>query len=148
MAFKDPEASELASMINMILGADASAAVASGVDASSMSHTAMYVDDEGKEVATCRCALPTAAALGCALSMIPPGGAEAMVEDNELSQMATDNLYEVMNMFSSLLMDDKSSHLKLVSVDASNDESIQGSSFEFDIDLGNYGQGQLMFNVA
>lgn len=148
MAFKQPDASELAHMINMILGADATAKAADGVDPSQTSHTAMYVDDNGAPVATCRCALKTAAALGCALSMIPPGGAEAMVEDNELSQMATDNLYEVMNMFSSLLMDDKSSHLKLATLDATNDESIEGQSFAFDIDLASYGTGQLMFNVA
>ncbi|MFT5048375.1 MAG: hypothetical protein ACI8UP_005377 [Porticoccaceae bacterium] len=114
--FQKPEVAELVEMMDMILGASTKAEISNSYDAASSNFTAVYVNDEVATVATCRVALPTAAALGCALSMIPPGAAEAMVEDKELTQTATENLYEVMNMFSSLLMNDKSSHLKLFRV--------------------------------
>lgn len=148
MNYKKPEAGQLEEMLTMVVGGDAGAAVAK-VDGGKLSHTALYVNDEGESVATCSCTMPTAAALGCALSMIPPGGAEGMVEDNELSATATDNLYEVMNIFSSLLMDDKSAHLKLVKVDTGTDIRLTGDGFEeqsFSINLGKYGKGELVFN--
>ena len=146
--FRKPDVTELVNMMDMILGDESAAVVSGGFNADSVNYSARYVNDVGDLVATCRVALPTAAALGCALSMIPPGAAEAMVEDNELTQTATENLYEVMNMFSSLLMDDKSSHLKLVEVTAANDASIEGAACEFTIELGKYGKGHLLFNVA
>lgn len=148
MAFKMPEAGQLVQMMDMMLGAETSANVLEEFDASTTTHTAVYANDDGESVATCRCTLPTAAALGSALSMIPPGGAESMVEEKALTQVATDNLYEVMNIFSSLMMDDKTSHLKLVDLNASNDASIEGESCAFVIDLGKYGTGHLLFNVA
>ncbi|MFT5044661.1 MAG: hypothetical protein ACI8UP_001630 [Porticoccaceae bacterium] len=148
MQFQKPEEKALVEMLDMMLGASTKATVSSSYDAASTNYTAIYANNDGDTVATCRLALPTAAALGCALSMIPPGAAESMVEDKELTQTATENLYEVMNMFSSLLMNDKSSHLKLNCVSAANDASIEGTAFEFTIDMGKYGSGQILFNVA
>lgn len=146
--YKKPDATELAKMMDMMLGAKTTATVSDSFDVASASYTAAYANDDGENVATCRLTIETAAALGCALSMIPPGAAESMVEDKELTKTASDNLYEVMNMFSSLLMDDKSSHLKLVEVNAANDASIEGTVCEFKIELGKYGSGHLLFNVA
>lgn len=146
--FQKPEVTQLVEMMDMMLGASTKATISDSFDASTANYTAVYVNKEGNTVATCRVALPTAAALGCALSMIPPGAAESMVEDKELTQTATENLYEVMNMFSSLLMNDKSSHLKLVGVSAANDDSFEGDACEFTIDMGKYGSGQLLFNVV
>lgn len=148
MAFKMPEATQLVQMMDMMLGAETSADVLEEFDASTATHTAIYINDDGQSVASCRCTLPTAAALGSALSMIPPGGAESMVEEKALTQVATDNLYEVMNIFSSLMMDDKTSHLKLMELQASNDASIEGETCAFEIDMGKYGTGHLLFSVA
>lgn len=150
MRFKKPDPAQLSDMLNMVIGADAEVSPTE-VDAATLSHTALYIDDDGAPVATCSCSLPTAAALGCALSMIPPGGAEGMVEDKELTKMASDNLYEVMNIFSSLLMNDKSAHLKLDKVEASVDARLSGDGFEqdsFKITLGKYGAGELVFNYC
>jgi hypothetical protein len=146
--FKKPDVTELVEMMDMMVGSKTEATTTNSFDAASANYTALYANDSGDVVATCRCALQTAAALGCALSMIPPGAAECMVEDKELTQTATENFYEVMNMFSSLLMDDKSAHLKLVEVSAANDGSIEGTACEFTIEMGKYGSGQLLFNVA
>ncbi len=151
MKFKQPEKAQLVEMLTMILGSDADAKGSKAVDAGNIAFTAMYIDDDGANAATCACSLATAAALGCALSMIPPGGAEGMVEDKELTSTAAENFYEVMNIFSSLLMNDKSAHLKLASVNTGADTRMQGDGVgedAFDIDIGKYGKGELLFNYC
>lgn len=151
MNYQTPEAPKVADMLSMVLGVQAAAKNGASPDASGLNHVAIYVNREDETVATCACNLPTAAALGCALSMIPPGGAEGMVEDGELSKMATDNFYEMMNIFSSLLMNDKSAHLKLVEVVVDADKRLQadgGAEIAFDLELGAYGKGNVVFNYT
>lgn len=149
MNYKKPDEAQFADMLQMIVGPAADVSSAASADTSDISHTALYIDSAGDVVATCVVALPTAAALGCALSMIPPGGAEGMVEDKELSAMASDNLYEVMNILSSLLMNDSTSHLKLSKVEPGADARIQGEAEDaYALDLGAYGKGELVFNYT
>lgn len=151
MAYAHPELNALLKMLEMIIGPDAGASDAEGLEHAQISHTAIYVDKDNTPVASCSCDLKTAAALGCSLSMIPPGGAEAMVEDGELTNNATDNLYEVMNIFSSLLMSDRSSHLKLSTLNVGAETPVAGESIKdvcFNLDLGNYGVGTIMFNAV
>lgn len=149
MNYKKPEKAQFTDMLQMFVGPACAAADASAVASSDFSHTAIYINDEGETVATCSVALPTAAALGCSLSMIPPGGAEGMVEDKELSEMAAENLYEVMNILSSLLMSDSTSHLKLKEVVPDGDAKIAGEAEEaYTLELGAYGKGELVFNFT
>lgn len=148
MKYKVPTDEKLTSMLRMIAGEDAIAKSADKKELDSVSHRGLFVDKDGELVATCSCDLPTAAALGCALSMIPPGGAESMVEDSELTKSATDNLYEVMNILSSLFMSDHSAHLKIDRVAEGSGEdpsSAECSYTAFDLDLGKYGAGSLLF---
>ncbi len=149
MNYKKPEASQFTGMLQLFVGPAAEAKSADKVSSSDFTHTAVYINGEGESVATCSLALPTAAALGCALSMIPAGGAECMVEDKELSEMATDNLYEVMNMLSSLLMSDATAHLKLARVEPGSSARIETESEEaYSLDLGGYGKGEVLFNIS
>lgn len=149
MNYQKPDVSQFTDMLQMIIGPAAVAKAGGKVDASSISHTAVYIDDSDQKVATCACSLPTAAALGCALSMIPPGGAEGMVEDKELSGMAVDNLYEVMNILSSLLMSDSTQHLRLSAVEQGGEARLDGEGEEaYVLDLGAYGSGELIFNFS
>lgn len=149
MKYKKPDASQFTGMLQMFIGPACEARDADAVSSSDFSHTAVYIDDTGEAVATCAVALPTAAALGCSLSMIPPGGAECMVEDKELSEMANDNLYEVMNILSSLLMSDSTSHLKLARVEPGSDARIAGEAEKaYSVELGAYGNGELVFNFT
>ncbi|MBX2881353.1 MAG: hypothetical protein KTR32_15525 [Granulosicoccus sp.] len=149
MKFQAPDEKQFTDTLQTIIGPAAEAMACDAADTSSLSHTAIYIDDEGEKVATCSCALPTAAALGCALSMIPPGGAEGMVEDKELSGMANDNLYEVMNILSALLMSDSTSHLKLDTVEKGGDVRFDGEGESaFKLELGAYGKGELVFNFS
>ncbi len=148
MKFLTPNNDSLNSMLHMIAGDDAVAKESDKSDEAAIAYHGVYVDDDGSTVATCGCDLKTAAALGCALSMIPPGGAEAMVEDGELGEMAANNLYEVMNILSSLFMSDKTPHLLLEKVDGADAtplESDEVTSNWFELDLGRYGPGTLVF---
>ena len=151
MNYQNPEAKKLTEMLSMILGVDAVAKSATALDGPALEYVASYVNREDEVVATCCCALPTAAYLGCALSMIPPGGAKGMIEENEVSKMATDNFYEVMNIFSSLLMNDKSAHLKLFEVVRDSEKQLKADGGEeaiFTVQLGAYGAGELVFNYT
>ncbi len=134
----------------MIAGDDAIAKPVKSMGPEGMSHHGLFVSADGELVATCGCDLATAAALGCALSMIPPGGAEDMVEDGELSAMASSNFYEVMNILSSLFMSDHTPHLKLERIaigDTANIAAEEISDAGFELDLGKYGAGKLLFRT-
>ncbi len=151
MAYIAPQLNNLRDMLEMIVGPSAGAKGAENFDVAEISHTAIYIDKENNPVASCSCDMKAAAALGCSLSMIPPAGAEGMVDDGELSANAKDNLYEVMNMFSSLMMDDKSSHLKLAEVNPGADSSVAGETVKevcFALELGAYGGGTIVFNAT
>ena len=149
MKYKKPDAEQFTDMLQMFVGPAAEVKDAGAVASTDFTHTAVYINDDGETVATCAIGLPTAAALGCSLSMIPPGGAECMVEDKELSATAQENLYEVMNILSSLLMNDKTSHLKLKSVEPGVDARIQGEAEQaFAMELGSYGKGEAVFNFC
>jgi hypothetical protein len=76
----------------------------------------VYVNDGGHPVAACAMDLPLAAALGSALSMMPPSVCKEAVTNGALSENMKENLKEIMNINSRLLMDDFSAHLKLGSV--------------------------------
>lgn len=151
MEYKKPDDSQMTDMLQMFVGPAAKAKAADNGDTDALVYTALYVNGAGETVATCSCDLPTAAALGGSLSMIPMGGVECMIEDKELTAMATDNLYEVMNILSSLLMSDATSHLKLSKVESDiSQRYITDGSEEarYTLDLGNYGPGELVFNFS
>ena len=148
MKFVAPDAQGLTRTLEMIAG-DSASGKAAAAGPADVAYSGVFVDDDDVVVASCDCDMATAAALGCALSMIPPGGAEGMVEDGELSAMASDNLYECMNMFSSLLMADGSGHLRLVRVERAAPD-IDGGPAEaaFALELGRYGKGALRFRYT
>ena len=84
--------------MTMIFG-EAPAMAAADADAIAPSHAGVYVDAEGEYVAVCFCDMGAATALACGLSLIPNGLAEEMLQAGSLSDVASENLHEVMNMF-------------------------------------------------
>jgi len=150
MAYKKPELNQLNEMLAMVAGGASSAKPTDSIEASSMSHTGIFIDASGNAVATCSCDLTIGVALGCALSMIPKGGAEAMISEGKLSTMASENLYEVMNIFSSLFMDDRSDHLKLERVEIGVDPQYvadESDKIPFELTIGAYGSGDMVFTI-
>lgn len=148
-AYKLPNPNELNESLEMILGEAAAITPCDTLSANSASHAAEFINRQNEVVAYCLCDLPLAAGLGAALSMVPPAAAEDMVGEGKLTEMAAANLYEVMNIFSALYMDDSTAHLKLTTVTAANDASmgLEGTTQEvsFELDTGRYGKGKLRF---
>ncbi len=111
----------------------------------------LFVDQEGKTVAACTCDVPFAAFGGAALSMMPKGGAEDAAESGEISPVMQENVYEVMNICSRLLMNDSTPHLKLTDmyegIDKVPDDSVEviknAPGVKFEVEIPNYGKGHL-----
>lgn len=72
-----------------------------------------YIDDDDKVVAACACDIPLAAYAGSALSMLPANAANDAIKRKKLEQTMLDNLYEVANILSTLIMDDTTPHLRI-----------------------------------
>jgi hypothetical protein len=73
----------------------------------------VFIDDAGTPVALCGADMKLAAGLAAALSMLPPTAAKEAVSSRELSSVMIDNLREVMNICTRLLLDSTGRHLKL-----------------------------------
>jgi hypothetical protein len=111
----------------------------------------LFVNPDGETVAACTCDVPFAAFGGAALSMMPKGGAEDAMETGEISQGMQENVYEVMNICSRLLMNDRTPHLKLVdmhetlsNVPSDSADVLKGATgVKFSIEIPNYGSGHI-----
>lgn len=137
-------------MLAMVIGDDACVELGTESAVEGFSHVARFVDDEDVVVGLCLADLELSAALGAGLSMIPPAAVEDMVQEKALTRIAQDNLYEVMNMLSSLFMNDQTPHLRLTTVDVFEDtpEEIDDGEFsrvDYCIEAGKYGKGLLTF---
>lgn len=82
----------------------------------------LYVDDALRSSAAIVFDLPLAARLGAAIGLIPPGGADAALEDRALSPLLRENAIEILNVLASVFNTDGAPHLKLYSVAGSADE--------------------------
>ena len=114
-AYVLPNAAELTKTVEMLFGDGAKVAPGKPLDVKPGSGNliAIYVDDADKPVAAVLCDIPFAANAGCALSMLPAGAAKDAIKTKKLEQTMLDNLYEVMNIVSTMLMDEHTPHLKL-----------------------------------
>ena len=84
------------------------------VEARSM--VGVYVADNGQPVAACAADFTLSAVMGSALSMLPVPVCKEAVTSGTLNDVMKENMKEIMNICSRLLMDDFSPHLKLLSM--------------------------------
>lgn len=73
----------------------------------------VYVDDYLQTSAVVVCDLSFSALVGAAIGLVPLAGAEASIEEQELTQTISENLSEVLNIASSLFNAPEHEHLKL-----------------------------------
>jgi hypothetical protein len=73
----------------------------------------VFIADNGAPVALCGADANLAASLGAALSMLPVGAAKEAAKSRELTSAMTDNMREIMNICTRLVMDTGSPHLRL-----------------------------------
>ena len=113
---------------------------------------AVYVDDSLRTCALVACDLPLSAFAGAAIGLIPRGGAEACVEDRELSPMVRDNLYEVLNIVSALFNLPGHVHTRLYDLhapgelppaDVSAALRAIGRRLDLTVEIGGYGSGRI-----
>jgi hypothetical protein len=73
----------------------------------------VFVADSGEPVALCGADVNLAANFGAAFSMLPVNAAKEAAKARELTGVMTDNVREIMNICTRLVMDNSSAHLKL-----------------------------------
>jgi|ERR1700722_17840072 hypothetical protein len=73
----------------------------------------VFVSDGGETVALCGADANLAASFGAAFSMLPPGVAKEAAKARELTAVMIDNVREIMNICTRLVMDSGSLHLRL-----------------------------------
>lgn len=76
----------------------------------------VFISDTGEPVALCGADVTLAAAFGTALSMLPPAAMKEAIQKNDISGVMQENLREIMNICTRLVLDSGSPHLKLESV--------------------------------
>ena len=153
-----PNAATLVETFEMLFGGKGPVTPGKRLDpkAGSGCPVATYVDDAGKVVAIVFCDLEFAAYAGSALSMLPAAAAKEAIKTRKLEPTMLDNLYEVMNILSTLLMNERTPHLKLdalhpdpgkIPADARSLLSKPAGRADFTVSVPRYGSGNLALLV-
>ena len=109
-----------------------------------------YIDDSDVPVSVCAIDRNFVAYLGSALTMVPKATADASAEGGDFSDIVIDNVREVLNILSRILMEGSSPHLRFAelrrsSADLTAEEQaiVQSPAARLDmkIELPNYGAG-------
>jgi hypothetical protein len=109
--------------------------------------------DNGASVVLCGADANLAAALGAAFSLLPVGAAKEAARARELTAVMIDNMREIMNICSRLVMDATSPHLRLEQIYPIKSLPAQATALlgapngrrEFQVQLPKYGGGVLTF---
>jgi hypothetical protein len=113
----------------------------------------VFVADSGEPVALCGADANLAACFGAAFSMLPVGVAKDAAKHRELTDVMIDNMREIMNICTRLVMDATSPHLKLDQIYQSKSLPVPAAALlgapknrrEFQVQLPKYGGGVLTF---
>jgi hypothetical protein len=111
----------------------------------------VFAADSGAPVALCGADVNLAASFGAALSMLPVALVKEAAKSRELSPVMIENVREIMNICSRLVLDSTSLHLKLDQVYPSKSLPAAAAAIlsapqgrrEFQIQLPKYGGGVL-----
>ena len=147
-----PSAAQVKDLLGMLFDGMA-VKPASKLDLSpaSTSYVGVYISDGGEPVALCACNLDFAAGAGAALSILPPNAAKDAVKAKALPSNMQENLRELMNICTRLVLKDGTPHLRLQDVYAAKSlpapaAAIAGAATgraDFEVALGKYGSGVL-----
>lgn len=115
------------------------------------------LDDQNRLVAVVCADLPLTVFAGACLGLLPPGGAEDMVDDKELTATVRENFYEVLNVLSSTFNVEGAAHVRLGEVHIDPTAlpplalmTVKSLSRREDlrIEVGGYGAGNLSIVLA
>jgi hypothetical protein len=111
----------------------------------------VFVNNNGEPVALCGADRNLAASFGAAFSMLPVAAANDAAKSRQLTDVMKENVREIMNICTRLVMDDISPHLKLDQIYAANSLPAPAAALlgapqgrrEFQLQLPKYGGGVL-----
>lgn len=113
-AYPMPDASKVRSMLGLVFeGLQVRAGRGFEVLPASGCWVGLYIADSGAPVAACIADAALAAHASSALSMLPLSIARSAAESKELNELMVENLREVLNICTRLLMSEESAHLRL-----------------------------------
>jgi len=116
----------------------------------------VFVADSGEPVALCGADVNLAANFGAAFSMLPVNAAKEAAKARELTSVMLDNVREIMNICTRLVMDNTSPHLKLEQIYSVKNLPAAAAALlgaatrrrEFQLQLPKYGGGVLTLLAA
>ncbi|GAA1598845.1 hypothetical protein [Actinoplanes couchii] len=121
------------------------------------STVAIFVDAGQKIYAVMAMELSLAANAGAALGLLPAGAAEDSIDEKQLFPNLAENVFELCNVFTSLLNKEGSPHLKLHQVIYPNQELpgdaravllALGRRLDLTVEVNRYGKGKLSLSLA
>jgi hypothetical protein len=147
-----PDANKVRAMLGILFdGLDVRRGKRFEVEPASHCWVGVYVADDGAPVAACIADRALAANASAALSMLPPAVARDAAILGSLSDGMVENLHEVLNICSRLLMNEGCQHLKLKNVYPAEALpkavarlfAAQKGRVDFELDFPKYGPGTL-----
>ncbi|OJF09419.1 hypothetical protein [Couchioplanes caeruleus] len=118
---------------------------------------AIYTDPSQQLCAVCGMTLSLAANAGAALGLLPVGAAEDSIEEKQLFPNLAENVFELFNIFTSLLNREGAPHVKLYQViypgqNLPNDARAQllalGKRLDLLIEVSRYGKGKFSLSMV
>jgi hypothetical protein len=154
MSYVLPVPKEVKDLFEDLLGRPVTVSPADPLRAADIPETliALYTDPAQKLGAVVGLSFTLTAFAGAAIGLIPVGGAEACIEDKEISKMIGENAIEICNVLTSMLAKEGTPRLKLYQTflpgntpptDAVNYLLALGRRIDLDLEIGGYGAGKL-----
>lgn len=149
-----PTNKDIKDMLEMLLGRDITLDSADAIspDDRPAPTTGVYVDDSDCLSAVVLMDLPLTAYVGAAIGLIPPGGAQAAIEEWNVPDTIHDNACEVLNVVAALLCDSAQVHQRLYetysAADPLPDDVVAWAVIptprrDLTVDVKGYGRGRL-----
>jgi len=153
-AYPLPDAAKIVQMLGLLFdGIDVKAGGKFDQTPAGGAWFGVFVADSGEPVALCGADVNLAASFGCAFSMLPAGMVKDAAKSRDLTGVMIDNIREIMNICTRLVMDANSPHLKLEQIYPCKSLPPPAAALlgapkgrcEFQIQLPKYGGGVLSF---
>ena len=137
-------------MISDLIGREVD--VAPGDHVTGAASVAVYVTDSKKMAGLALLDVPLSAYLGGALALLPPGGVADMVEENDLSTLVVENVFEVANVLAGIFNTPGASHVRLARLyepretlptEVRDAATMYGARLDLVVSIAGYGKGAL-----
>ena len=154
-----PGAAEVRELLENLLGRPVTVTPADPPRSADVASTlvSVYVDDKLRLAGVVGMDFPLTVYSAAAIGLVPPGGAQASIEDRELPPMLAENATEICNVLCSLLNRPGLAHVRLyqtylpgqpVPSDAGGHLLALGNRLDLLVEIRGYGDGKLSLSLA